>query len=93
MNQIIENKEQFEEEAEKIDLAADELLEESQRHLKEFSQEQKQNSNKAFSLIKDLTKKIKNEFDQEKMACEATHEEVINYVEEACNRISIESSY
>jgi gas vesicle protein len=47
----------------------------------EFEKEQKVNSDKLFELIKDLTKKIKTEIEQEKAECQSTHEEVFAYVE------------
>jgi len=37
-----------------------------------------------------LTKKIKNEIEQEKIACEATHEELFSYVEETCTKLTEE---
>jgi gas vesicle protein len=49
--------------------------------LSEFEKEQKANSDKLFELIKDLTRKIKTEIEQEKNDCQNTHEEVFAYVE------------
>lgn len=90
MNELNEAKQNFEAEEEETAANCEGLLEETEKYVKEFSEEQELNSNKAFELIKDLTKKIKNEIEQEKVACEATHEEVFAYVEETCNKLTEE---
>jgi hypothetical protein len=64
------------------------LIEESAKYVSGFSNEQKANSDRVFELIKDLTRKIKTEIEQEKADCQSTHEEVFAYVEEACNKLT-----
>jgi hypothetical protein len=41
-----------------------------------------------FARIRELTLKAKREVEEEKTTREETHDEILSYVEETCNRLS-----
>lgn len=55
---------------------------------KEFKDKQEENSSKVYELIRDLTLKAKKEIEEEKAVREETHEEILNYIEETCNKLT-----
>lgn len=60
---------------------------ECQAQAGQFKQRQEENCSKVYGLIRELTLKAKKEVEEEKAVREQTHDEILSYVEETCNRL------
>ena len=61
---------------------------ECQKQLEELNEVAETNSKKMEELIRDLTVKAKKEIEEERATRDATHEEILSYVEETCQRLN-----
>ena len=88
MKMILDAAEERENGEEKVaELVEKDLIacQEKNQQAKEMSE---QNEKKTFELIRDLALKAKKEIEDERKVREQTHDEILSYVEETCNKLS-----
>ena len=88
MNELLQGKEEFAQNCANLLESSNQLFEENHESLDAIHESNEENQKKTFNLIKDLARKVKSEIEEEKEVCEATHEEVLNYVEEAYSQMT-----
>jgi hypothetical protein len=60
---------------------------ECQAQAAQFKERQEENCSKVYGLIRELTLKAKKEVEEERAIREQTHDEILSYVEETCNKL------
>ena len=88
MNEVIDNSAARQQEEEKLAEIISGELEHCENMTKEFKEKQEEGNTKIYGLIRDLTVKAKREVEEEKAVREETHEEILTYIEETCNKLT-----
>ena len=88
MNEVIDNSAARQQEEEKLAQIISGELEHCEEITKEFKEKQEESNTKIYGLIRDLTVKAKREIEEEKAVREETHEEILTYIEETCNKLT-----
>ena len=88
MNEVIEHSNARQQEEEKLAEIIEGELAQCEGLSQDFRKKQEESCNKIYGLIRELTLKAKREVEEEKAVREDTHEEVLSYIEETCNRLA-----
>lgn len=88
MNEVLALAAVRREEEDKISEVVAGELEECEQQAQQFRAKQEENCAEVFARIRELTLKAKREVEEEKATREETHDEILSYVEETCNRLS-----
>lgn len=87
MNEVIDSGKARQDEEDKLAEIIEGQIAECQEQTAQFREKQEENCSKVYGLIRELTLKAKKEVEEEKAVREQTHDEILSYVEETCNKL------
>jgi cell division septum initiation protein DivIVA len=87
MNEVLDASRARQDEEEKLAEIIEGEVAECQAQAAQFKQRQEENCTKVYGLIRELTLKAKKEVEEERAVREQTHDEILSYVEETCNKL------